>query len=33
MHLCDIDEVYYVVETNESQRIGKFFIIVDRNKR
>ena len=32
MHLHDIDGVYNVVETNESQRIGKYFIIVDRNK-
>ena len=33
MHLHDIDGVYNVVETNESQRIGKYFIIVDRNKQ
>ena len=32
MHLRDIDGVYDVVETNKSQRINKYFIIVDRNK-
>ena len=33
MHLRDIDGAYKIVETNESQRIGKYFTIVDRNKR
>ena len=33
MHLREIDGVYDCVETNESQKVGKYFIIVDRNKR
>ena len=33
MHLREIDGVYDVVETNESQKVGKYFIIVDRNKQ
>ena len=32
-HLRDIDRVYDVVETNKSQKMGKYFIIVDRNKQ
>ena len=33
LHLRDIDGVFNVVETNKSQKIGKYFCIVDRNKR
>ena len=32
-HLNDIYGVYDVVKTNESQRVGKYFIIVDKNKQ
>ena len=32
-YLNDIDGVYDVVETNKSQKVGKYFIIVDKNKR
>ena len=31
-HLSEIDGVYDVVETNESQELGKYFIIVERSK-
>ena len=32
-HLNEIDGMYDVVETNESQSVGKYFIIVDKNKQ
>ena len=32
-HLIEIDRVYDVVETNQSQELGKYFIIVERKKR
>ena len=32
-HLIEIDGVYNVVETNESQELGKYFVIVERNKQ
>ena len=32
-HLSDIDGVFDVVETNESQSIGKYFVICERSKR
>ena len=32
-HLRDIDGVFDVVETNESQTIGKYFIICESSKR
>ena len=33
LHLRDIDGIFDVLETNESQKISKYFIIVDRSKR
>ena len=32
-HLNEIDGVYDIVETNESQSVGKYFIIVEKNKQ
>ena len=32
-HLIEIYGVYDVVETNQSQELGKYFVIVERNKR
>ena len=31
--MIEIDRVYDVVETNQSQELGKYFIVVERNKR
>ena len=32
-HLLEIDGVHDVVETNQSPELGKYFVIVERNKR
>ena len=33
MHLSRINGVYDMVETNQSQELGKYFVVVERSKR